>query len=594
MEKEDEKSKIKEQKNIIIENENENEKNYKLACQTSKLQIEEETNQLINQIEELGKKYFYLEKIYKENNDINNITDIKLINLYNTYVNFFYEIFKTNYKFAKLNNKDFYHKIILLSKKIYINCIRYGIMNKIEYDKKKSLILISEFYDIIEVFECNLNENNDIKYKDFILPLLKNFKDCYDSQNSDENNAFVNIEQLFNLLNKNLKIIKKEILLNLLIKLLIKEKIKYNNNIINEKLINLILGKEGKNFIFLNKDIIPIPFIDEIFSDYIKDGNFEKNRYITKINTLCKEKKIFEEMVLFYLETKIMIQFNKQYNNQNEKNLFNDEQIKKNLAQYLEKLGKVSSLENNQIGGTIMKLYCIAYIKSFLYKLANFSFNHTQEINSIKEIVNDKIKNGNYNDKLKTSIQIYVLKLFFDNIGNYYEYNTFDFSKNEIDYNEDNDIKTIKTIMNQTTNQNELKLESEFLDKEYGFDFMIIPNKKNNKKKFVSVIKKLNNIKNNKDYDDLDLMNIFNNTTNDINIDIDENDNINENNDIDENNDINENNDCDIDLLYCSLLNVHFSFYYLPIYNFIENNSNNKFNNINEWILEKIEKKEFK
>ena len=586
--------------NIIKKNngdEIEDDINFEYARQSSELQIKEEKNQLIKKIENMRDEYFLLEKQFIDINNINENNQSRHI-FYTQFINFFKEIFNINYGFGKLDENEFKNKILLSSKKIYINGVGVGLMNS-NMEFEKSLILISEFYDIMEVFKNNLSEN-DNEYKDFFIPLLEILKDCLNSQDLDEKKAYINIEKLFFLLNNNLKHIKNEILYNLIIQLLIKEKKKYRN-IMNEKLIKLIFKKEGQKFIFLKKDIMPIPLIDEIFSDYFKlsfdddnkdnrnrniqitDKNFESIKLFETINEICrdKDKKIFEEMLLFYLETKIMVQFNKQYNNKNEQNLFENERIKKYLELFLLKLGKGSLDTNNKPGGTILKLYCIAFIKCFLNKMVNFSFQNKQQIKSIKSIVNDIIKKGNYNDKLKTSIKIYILKIFFDNIGNYYDFRNYNFTEHEIEYIEDKDIEL---IINQK--------EGESLSKAYGFDYMIIPNKKSNKKYFAFVIEKLMKIKKNnnenevydekedlgKKEDDQDLMNIINKTKNG-------------------NNDIDKDDDIDIDLLYCGLLNIHFSFYYFPKY-FLDNNVNNdinnkKFNNINNWILNKIEKKEF-
>ena len=523
--------------------------------QLSKLQILEEKNILINKIHKLADNFLFLLKIYIKVNDNSNDIDINNhkdkmneVELEEKYINFFSEIFKTNFGFGKLNKEE-YMTILNLINKIYINGI--DLFNNVKY--KKELILISEFIDISESY---IRYTNGKLTKEILFELLKNINECY--ENSNENNYDNIINYFKNLILTIEKNVEGEILNNLMIKLFVKEKRKYEDNNYNKKLNDLIFGTKDLNFIYLYNDLIP--YIDELFYDdfnnfiknkdnNLKNINFNKNMDI--INEKCTEMNSFKEMMLFYFETKIIMIFNEI----KEEILFSNQGYQDFLELSFKLLEDNLNSKNNSI---LHILFCIAFIKCFLYKLVDFMHNNLQRSKEANNIL-DIIKKRNNNIFMK-SIKVYILKLIFDKNGNFFDFRNFPFQLHQIEY---------------LTNEEELgdfvntkKIELETYKKYYGFDFMFIPNKEKSKNEiFGSIINQLlylkkNSINNN--YDDKELLEIINHHN-------------------------------DIDLLYCGLLNVHFSFFYmsdLVINNENNNNNNSEFKNMKDWMIKIIENSE--
>jgi len=523
------------------------------------MQILEEKNNLINKIHELANNFLYFYKIYIKINDNINDSDpnnqkekMIEVELLKKYINFFSKIFETNFGFGKLNKEE--NKTILkLINKIFIN--GKDLFNNVEY--KKELILISEFNDIFEAF---IKYNNGF-VEENLFKLLKNINECYENRNDNNYDNIINcFKNLIVTIEKN---VQGEILNNLMINLLVKEKRKYENNNYNKKLIDLIiLGTKDLKFNYLYNDLIP--YIDELFNDdfnnYIniiiknkekndlRNINFNKN--LDNINEKCKEMKSFEEMMLFYFETKIMMIFN----DIKENNLFNNQGYQNFLELSFKLLEDNLNSKNNSI---LHILFCISFIKCFLFKLVDYLYNNLQGAKEASNILNIiKIKNNNLFIK---SIKIYILKLIFDKKGNFFDFSYFSFAHHQIDFLENEeelgDIVNKKNIVIETNK------------KYYGFDFMFIPIKEKSKNEiFGSVINHLLYIKKNtkdNNFDDKELLEI-----------------------------INQNND--IDLLYCGLLNVHFSFLYKS--NLVidkENNNNNiESKNMKSWMLKIIDNSE--
>jgi len=521
--------------------------------QLSKLQILEEKNILINNIRKLADNFLFFLKIYIKVNDNSNDIDINKINeveLEEKYNKFFSEIFKTNFGFGKLNKEE-YMAILNLINKIYINGT--DLFNNVKY--KKELILISEFIDISESY---IRYTNGKLTKEILFELLKNINECYEYRN---NNNYDNIINCFkNLILTIEKNVEGEILNNLMIKLFIKEKRKYEDSNYNKKLNDLIfLGTKDLNFNYLYNDLIP--YIDELFYDdfnnfiknkdnNLKNINFNKN--MDNINDKCTEMKSFKEMMLFYFETKIIMIFNEI----KEEILFSNKRYQDFLELTFKLLEDNLNSKNNSI---LHILFCIAFIKCFLYKLVDFMYNNLQTSKEANNIL-DIIKKRNNNIFMK-SIKVYILKLIFDKNGNFFDFRNFPFKLHQID-----DYLTNEEELGDLVNTKKIEVETN--KKYYGFDFMFIPNKEKSKSEiFGSVINQLLYIKKNSinnNYDDKELLKIINQHNN-------------------------------IDLLYCGLLNVHFSFFYmsnLVINNENNNNNNSEFKNMKNWMIKIIKNSE--
>ena len=497
----------------------------------------------MKEIKGLEKEYFLKSKIFNNINTGHNSNINELNELNKNFTDFYMKLFETNYGFAKIDKEELKNKVISISNKIYINAVGLGLIKNRENKK----ILISEYYDIYKaITQQNKQNKNEIIPKNFFL-LLKYIEELY--KNRDENEVKIKecIDNLFDLIKEK---VKKEKINDLLNKLLIKEKNK-NNNIQNiDKLLEIIFRKEGNNFCYICDNILPIPFIDSVLYGNVNQNIIDFNaRYINKINDICNEKKIFEEMFLFYFEAKIMMMFNIRFNN-NEIEMFSNE--RNNLITYIDELNNDIKKDTRN---TLKKLYNIAFIKCFYNKLINYLFNHNQAIiNDLDQLIIIAL-NKITERQLRISLKMYILKLFYENIGNLFLFKSFNFSQYQIEYTSSD--KDIEEVMSK----NALEFES----KDCGFDYLFLPIKQdenldftineNNYKDYENLLKYLSDIKN----------------ENEVTPELIEN--------------INNNN---IDYLYCGLVNLHFSNYYKKLHF-----NDTKYINLNKWINDKIENKEF-
>ena len=264
------------------------------------------------------------------------------------------------------------------------------------------------------------------------------------------------------------------------------------------------------------------------------------------------KKKIFEEMILFYFEKKIMMMLNKNYNNA--RDLIVEENIDI-LKKYQTELSNYKKDYNQR--NTTKKLYYIAFIKCFYYKLVKYlcEVNKGDISDIVKYIRVISVK------EFKITLEMYIYKLFFDNIGNYNGFKSFGF----------NDLYQIDFIANDKDLESIISNNILESDKNcYGFDYLFLPIKHNfldeQKHDIIFNIKE----KDNKNYSLLlkGLLKIANNneTNNPGLIEI-----------------INNNNDENIDFFYCGVLNVHLSNYYKDNY-FMKD----QYKNMNNWINEII------
>jgi hypothetical protein len=528
-----------------------------------KTSIMEGKNKLINDMQNLGNEYYLLAKKCgviddRDNNMNENQRELRSA-IYSKFKAFYEKLFDINYGFGSLEDTEFYHNIICLTKQIYMNASGLGLIN---FNEGKIIIIASEFNEIMEAFENQkkITKNSNLNYKKFLLPLMK-IMNSY--KMSDDKDILNNLEELFYLLKNTFK--NENIYLNLFNNVLVKEKQKFNILNLNEQIINLIFKFDKNKYEFLNEDVMPIPYINEVFSDAFNLDlkqedlrlNFETNQYLKKINELCgnKEKKNFSEMILFYFETKVIKAFElyqHQQNLQNRYQIYGDDRIKRHFRSIINKLGEATN--GNIRYGNLIKLYCISFIKFFLSDLINSLIKNANNMPGINDIIN--FIKGSSTSEIRTTLKIYVLKLIYDNKENFFDFRNFNFEEAQINFITDEDIDKYlnKEKWNLYLNNN----------KKFGFDYIFTPIKE--KEELAPIMRGLLEIKknNNNEYDDSDLINC-----------------------------INKNND--IDLLFCGLSNIYFSFYYFTNYYTLENSIFIKEKeNINNWILKIIENKEIK
>ena len=516
-----------EEENYGIEN---NEIDERFKTYNSKKLVIEENRRLIEKIHKLGNEYIYYSKI----NHFNDKTSDDKEKLINSFVKFFKELFNTNFGFAKLGtDTDFNEKILNFIKKIY--------MNNLEIDlsiNENSLILISEFFDIFETFEKYGKNSKSVTFN-----LLQKMKEIYDIENDNHSRLdypkiVIQINSLFDFIQKNVKGKELEILL---LNLLVKEGKKSKENNFYLELLNLIFTKFSPDFSLNFLYAYLSPFIDQLFGEEITQClNFQKrpdnqtdilasSRYPKCFGILdsnIRNNIILEETMLFYFESKIMFIFDNSFRDEDFLEINNG--IYSYLEYFLHKLEEFELFKRrndvNQNNNRLLKIFSIAYIKCYYYKLINYLYaNHLVLEKDFKNIIED-IYTGKANQEFKNSMMIYVLKLVFRTIGyldefeigeKYYKHymNIFE---NFVEEVKNNGYWDFEKIVNQYS----------------GFDFIIYPN--NNQDKFFQILDNVLVIKKNCINQDNYKETLYSNI-NSIN---------------------------DIDLLYCLLLNIIFSFYY--------------------------------
>ena len=500
----DEEEKDKIDNNIdIIEDEEIKKKN-------SQKIILEKRKELIEKMHKLEQEYIKTSK-YAWNKNKEKIKEILKKHFYN----FFKNLFEKNFGFATLKN-EFNDKIINYSKNIFMNNVEFDLLKE-----EKIYILISEFFDVLEQLEKNGRASEKIIFS--LLQIMNEF------QSNFEQDKLGNIlTDLFSLIKEN---IKEEEYINLLIKLLIKEAIKGNKNQkIYTDLLKLIFPKNNiTKYEFLFDDLSP--FIDIIlgkdFTECLNlDSNSENNTIKIIFRSSCfsvleniyGNKNKIEEMLLFYFETKISTLLNN-YNENND--LFNEYSRKHKYLEhflfYLEDL--IIHPKKNNENDYILKLYAIAYIKSFYSIQIKYLFENLYQNLNYKNIFIE-LYNGQMNN-FKISMMIYILKLAFNLIGNIYEF------AHSAQLRYQNFRSIFKPVINQVKEAGYFEFDY-LLDNEYGFDFFIFPNK--NVDKFLEVFNNIIKLNRQKIYNEDIITNI--NALNDI------------------------------DLFYCFLVNIRLSFNY--------------------------------
>ena len=503
---------------------------------------------LLKDLNRMSYDYYYIYKIASNSDDAyeDNILFLQKFN------NFFWETFKNIHKYEILSEKEFYEDILLAMKKIFLTFVGTNFFKKDNNDDKE-IYLIYELYEILEIYK---KYHLIKKYQ--INNIIEKILECKENEN-EENINTGNIEHLFGELEENLK---GKNFFNLPIKiLLIEEKIKSDEQF-NFKIIDYILRKDNKHLLNYS-----IPLFDKIFKEEIisKIKLDEENNDITQfdnysLNQIEKElknEKDLEEILLFYFESKLFkIIFGKNKNNLSVKNIYKNESIKNFLRQCLNLLEKESRNELHQNNKKISILFCIAFTKIFLSNYINTLHKKSQEIGDVNDI-NNRIVKGYGNSLFRTSLKLYILKLFYNIFGNYNDFTQFNYNKYQIDYFDNEDILKLKE-------KNEFNLSINKNQKKYGFDYLFITLNQNDIEEYINIEKNLNDLS------------------------------LNDSNRIDSNNLISIiNNSKNLDNFICALINIYLSNYqnsnffnsedFKAISNWIIDNLNsNNFNKIND------------
>ena len=373
-----------------------------------------------------------------------------------------YEISERNKKYTKIVNIPFFFIIESLSKSILLFSIDllkndkarfyefFYTLNSIEANlqkiNKKFLLFSKEIYSLINIikiqdsYKYNINQFEK-NYEKIINNLFKQSNYLYNEDNNNLYNTIIELNKIFeNTFEK-----KTEEYINLLFYIFRHQYKSLNNEDIRIKLIenffeNKLLIKKSK--IFLSDTLKQLK--PEVFDEKNKEKepenvfiknfmNLEENKKLLKYKKLIEiynkiDSTEFNELLLYFFESQCQSYF--------------EEILKKNKYEYTEKsceelLLKVSlgylkkaiqfTYENkNNNDKNLLKLYAIAYIKTYCYYYVEINYSHYDlcKFDEINKVLDDKDEN---NQIIRNMRNIYIWRLYFKKFENFDQFQNFDF-----------------------------------------------------------------------------------------------------------------------------------------------------------------------
>ena len=456
-----------------------NENIYSILLLILKIKFGEEGNYnnytFINDKEELAKIILFTQG-YK--NDILNLIDIILEpKIYFPVEKYIFKILnKGQIIFDEHNqNKRYIKKVNQLFYNIIESLIESMLLYSVELKKKDKNKFYDYFYTFIpaEASIQKLNMKYNINSKQiFNLNSIIKIHECYkfNQEKFEENyEKIINnlIKQTYLLYNNNNNAVYKEIIelnkifndsfevkgeeyTNLLFFIFRQEYQNINNDHIRIKLIQNIFGNEKlikKSYIFLfeaMKDMTP-----GILDIYSKERdneenllrnflNIDNNRNLYKYKELYKflntiNNTRFNEILLYIFELQCQSYFKgilKMHNN--EYSGVCCEFLLLGLSiKYLKKCIQYIYENKNNNDNNILKIYSIAYIKTYLYYYVEINYHHFDKCNfsEINQILVDKDENNKY---LIFMRNIYIFRLYFQKFNNFEQFKIFDFTTRNI------------------------------------------------------------------------------------------------------------------------------------------------------------------
>ena len=297
--------------------------------------------------------------------------------------------------------------------------------------KSKEISIIQEFFEIEEKLKI-VNKNTTENIINVLQILIKlSFMKKIDSnlKNIEEDLSNI-IMQVFNFLHKNLG--DSEDFRQLIINIFINEIKQVKNNNYFKVIIDFIIKN---NLIDYSYQVMSIILSEYLYSklsfieEDIKKIQNDKNNCFELINNVNNN--ILNEILLTIFENRINIYFNtySDYNKNNEdkRNQFfilldKNFDIFKDCINLLEIIhnNKKEKIKEKIKNESICLLYCISYVKIYIFKLANFYYYNTKDFIHYKEIIN--FINSEVKTEVKQMIKIYMLKVVFYILGNYQDF----------------------------------------------------------------------------------------------------------------------------------------------------------------------------
>ena len=331
---------------------------------------------------------------------------------------YFYSLISVEANLQKINKK-----LYLYSKEIYN--IRYII--KIEEAYKH---IHEDFENNYEKIMNNLLEQSVLLYSDnynnlynVILELIKIFDETFKEKNEDYVNLlfFVFRQQYRNIYNEEIRIkLLENFLKNKL--LLVKSKI-----FLSETLKDLkpeIYDEKAK------KKESQEQLVQNFMNFDIKKLAKFKN-LINVCNSIQSEQ--FNELLLFFFEGQCQSYFATILQNNNNK--YTEKCCKELLLNlslnYLKKAIQYLYEHKNNNDNNLLKLYAIAYLKTYCYYYVEINYNHFDkcEFEEINRLLNDKNEN---NEFIRNMRNIYIWRLYCKKFENFEQFENFKFDTKNI------------------------------------------------------------------------------------------------------------------------------------------------------------------
>ena len=334
-----------------------------------------------------------------------------------------------------IKNKMIFYDFFFTFKALEANLQK---VNKKYNLNSKQIYNLSTIIRIYEAYKYNLDqfENN---YYDIINNLLNQSTSLYDNKYDD---LYRQILDLKKLIDSDFKV-KNEDYSNLLFFIFRQHYQNINDEEIKMKLIKNIFKDEiliKKSYIFLvdiMKEFKPEIYIEEIEEneDIIINNflNINENKKLIKYKNLIDffnsiNSIEFNELLLYFFENQCQCYFSNilnYYNNQYSENSCQSLLLNTSF-EYLKQSIQYLNNHKNKKDNNILKIYSIAYIKTYLYYYVEINYNHFEKCNF--NVINELLIDENENNKLLINMRnIYLFRLYFTKFENFEQFKNFNF-----------------------------------------------------------------------------------------------------------------------------------------------------------------------
>ena len=327
-----------------------------------------------------------------------------------------------------------------------------AILHKIN---KKFYLFSIEIYNlrtiikIKEAFNSNKIEKFEEKYEKIIDNLLQQSAILYNNENYN-NNLFALILELNQILEELFEENKEnnEDYINLIF-FIFKQQYR---NIYNEEIRIQLIENFFKNKYLIKKSIIFLTVtLKDLKPEVFKNKRNEREEtYINNFMNLTENKKLkkyekliniynsiksdeFNEILLYFLENQChsyFISIFNIYNKQYTKESCNALLLSVSLG-YLKKSIEYLYEHKNNNDNNLLKLYAIAYLKTYCYYYVEINFNHFDlgSFEQINILFNDK---GGDNELIRKMRNIYIWRIYCKKFQNFEQFENFDFDSKNI------------------------------------------------------------------------------------------------------------------------------------------------------------------